>query len=146
MVREYFPGGFPLDCGIDLEGEPFYDDEEDEEPDEEVPIDAYLLPPQVDEDDADEVPAPQDDADDTPAPEAKKEEPTWLGPTSGVPLFASAPKRSHEDSSEPSVVKKARVDKKYPLKRCPIALENDKLPMGCWDWEEAFNNEMGYKK
>ena len=116
MVREYFPGGFPLDCGVAIEGEPFYEDEEDEELHQEVPIDAYLLPPQDDlddllasQDDADDLPAPQDDLDDLPAPQANKEEPTEQGPTDGVPLFASTPKRSHDDSGKPPMVRLVRT-------------------------------------
>jgi hypothetical protein len=142
MVREIFPGGFPADCGWAVSSD--------------------------DEDDADESPAPEEyDADESPALDQNVDEKT-VGPTDGVPLFASTStdslKRSHDDDVIHPSLKKARVGPvlhitveplRMIIKTCSqvdenttstgrVALDQRDLPAGCLDWNMAFNVAMGY--
>jgi hypothetical protein len=104
MVREYFRGGFPKDCGWAVSDD---DGSTEEDPEDDVDEDSIPTPQDdVEEDDVDEVTAPEDHED-----EMKGEE----GPSIGVPLYASAPsstgKRDHEDEGFPAFLKKARLER-----------------------------------
>jgi hypothetical protein len=171
MVREYFAwrGGFPKDCGWAVDSsEEDTDDDSGTAPEDDVDEDF----PTPEDEVLDEAP-PIDDADEIPAPEDEEEErPEVEGPTIGVPLFASVPaytcKRVHEDEGYPNFLKKARLqactlefivdsdyDKEFkrgqfpmfqelPFKRSTRGLDQIELPVGCTDWEMAFNVAMEY--